>query len=140
MQKSYEPTDDRIKNRSSPTLVPVPIHFLAESVKEQLTVSEYRYFVPKRLGEEEESLCIVCMGCIEASDEVREISSCHHVFHRKCLDGWIDHGHIICPLCKSKPLATRDGEGSGGKGEGDPWRRERMVYLFGEDCNFNTSN
>ncbi|XVF51097.1 hypothetical protein PTKIN_Ptkin04bG0157000 [Pterospermum kingtungense] len=71
------------------------------------------------------------MNPIERSDEVRELSSYSHVFHKSRLDSWIDHGNITCPLCKSKLLPAHQRNNS--RFGSDVWRRERMIYLFGQD-------
>lgn len=133
-----------LENRPSASLVPVPVFFMVQSVKNQLPVLQYSCLVNRRSGsgsgsgggtcdhadEDDPTSCIICMNCINRSDEVRELSSCNHVFHRDCLDSWIDHGNMTCPLCKSKLLAT---QGSNSRFGNDPWRKERMIYLFGED-------
>ncbi|KAK9291784.1 hypothetical protein L1049_019734 [Liquidambar formosana] len=67
---------------------------------------------------------------MEANHEVRKLCNCSHAFHKDCLDAWIDEGQVTCPVCRSKLLPERGEEVK--KGE-DPWRMERMVYLFGED-------
>jgi hypothetical protein len=48
--------------------------------------------------------CIVCLERLEATDEVRRLGNCAHVFHRGCIDGWIDLGRTTCPLCRSRLL------------------------------------
>ncbi|XP_022714511.1 E3 ubiquitin-protein ligase RHA2B-like [Durio zibethinus] len=124
--------DNQAENRPSPSLVPVPVFFMVQSVKNQLPVMQYSCFVSRRSGacDTDDPTCIVCMNCIERSHEVIELSSCNHVFHRDCLGCWIDHGNITCPLCKSKLLPA---QGNNSRLGSDPWRRERMIYLFGED-------
>lgn len=119
----------------SPSLVQVPVQYLAVgSIKEKLPVMEYG------CGKEDgggDSTCAVCLKCMSEGDEVRELGNCSHVFHKECLDGWIDQGQLTCPLCRSKLLPSDDqDEGEVLKCGGDPWRRERMIYLFGEDFVF----
>ncbi|KAG6500006.1 brassinosteroid-responsive RING protein 1-like [Zingiber officinale] len=58
------------------------------------------------LGEFEEeggggSGCVVCLCEFEAEAEVRRLKSCRHVFHRVCLDRWLEHGPQTCPLCRA---------------------------------------
>lgn len=118
----------------SPSSVQVPDQYFAVgSIKEKLPVMEYG------CGKEEDgdSTCAVCLKCMSEGDEVRELGNCCHVFHKECLDGWIDQGQLTCPLCRSKLLPSGDqDEGEVLKCGGDPWRRERMIYLFGEDFVF----
>lgn len=84
-------------------------------------------------------LCVVCMDGVDAEEEIRQLSNCQHVFHAGCLDRWIDNGHVTCPLCRSKLLHDNGGGKPDDRSCGsDPWRVERMVYLFGEDCDMGT--
>ena len=67
---------------------------------------------------------------------MRELGNCCHVFHKECIDAWMDQGQATCPLCRSKLMPAGDDEHGRNeliKNGGDPWRRERMIYLFGED-------
>ncbi|CAK9158893.1 unnamed protein product [Ilex paraguariensis] len=122
--------ESEVKDRPSPSLVPVPVHFIVGLVKEQLPIIEYSCLL-ERLGAcKKDEVCAVCLGCIKESEEVRELCGCAHVYHRECLDGWIDEGQITCPLCRSKILPDKGEDQQCG---GDSWRKERMMYLFGED-------
>ncbi|XP_039138602.1 E3 ubiquitin-protein ligase ATL4-like [Dioscorea cayenensis subsp. rotundata] len=56
-------------------------------------------------GEEEDNLCAVCLVGLEASDQVRELGNCNHVFHKDCIDKWVENGHQTCPLCRSELLS-----------------------------------
>ncbi|KAI5647214.1 hypothetical protein M9H77_33219 [Catharanthus roseus] len=47
-------------------------------------------------------ICAVCLYDFEGGDEeVRCLKNCKHIFHRNCLDRWIDHHQITCPLCRT---------------------------------------
>ncbi|OIT36878.1 e3 ubiquitin-protein ligase [Nicotiana attenuata] len=51
--------------------------------------------------------CAICLCNIEDGEEVRELR-CDHVFHRVCLDRWMNCGrNMTCPLCRNhlKPNA-----------------------------------
>ncbi|KAK6936608.1 Zinc finger, RING-type [Dillenia turbinata] len=125
------------KNRPNPSLVPVPVQFLKESVKDCLVVKEFGCLDPKLVGkdaESEETVCGVCLNCIDAEDKVGELGNCRHLFHRECLDAWIDRGWLTCPYCRTKLFSEEVGSSSGD--QKDPWRKERMIYLFGEDYVF----
>ncbi|KAE8715245.1 protein RIC1-like protein isoform X1 [Hibiscus syriacus] len=37
----------------------------------------------------------------EKGEEIRWLRNCRHVFHRACLDRWMDHDQITCPLCRT---------------------------------------
>ncbi|XP_062074831.1 brassinosteroid-responsive RING protein 1-like [Humulus lupulus] len=120
-----------------PSMALFPDLFLAESIKRQLPAMPYRRFLQltqqKHDHEEDEDECTICMDTIEFDDEIRAPMNCCHVFHKKCLDGWVDQGQPSCPLCRSKLVSTSS---SSPKDHRDPWRSERMVYLFGEDDYF----
>lgn len=46
--------------------------------------------------------CAVCLYEFNADDEIRRLTNCRHVFHRNCLDRWMDHDQKTCPLCRSR--------------------------------------
>ncbi|KAK4423520.1 E3 ubiquitin-protein ligase RHA2B [Sesamum alatum] len=48
--------------------------------------------------------CVVCLNRLSEGDRVRQLA-CHHVFHKDCLDGWLDHLNFNCPLCRA-PLVS----------------------------------
>ncbi|KAJ4848222.1 hypothetical protein Tsubulata_014394 [Turnera subulata] len=43
--------------------------------------------------------CAVCLCKVEEGEEIRELR-CNHIFHRVCLDRWIEYRHSTCPLCR----------------------------------------
>jgi RING-H2 zinc finger protein RHA1 len=45
--------------------------------------------------------CAVCLCDVGGCDEVRRLSNCRHVFHRGCLDRWMEHDQRTCPLCRA---------------------------------------
>ncbi|KAK1409011.1 hypothetical protein QVD17_41247 [Tagetes erecta] len=45
--------------------------------------------------------CAVCLYEFDAGDEIRRLTNCCHVFHRSCLDRWMDHDQKTCPLCRT---------------------------------------
>lgn len=45
--------------------------------------------------------CAVCLNEFKRGEEIRGLKICRHVFHRACLDGWIDHDQKTCPLCRT---------------------------------------
>ncbi|KAE8722090.1 Detected protein of unknown function [Hibiscus syriacus] len=133
--------DDYDDERPSPSRVPVPFmaHVVSKSIKKKLLVVE---FGRSKLGAEigqQSAECAICLECIEDGEEIRELGNCRHLYHRGCIDGWIDQGHETCPLCGRKLLPFEaigpagDDEDKEVKGVYDPWRLERMVYLFGEN-------
>ncbi|OVA03353.1 zinc finger protein [Macleaya cordata] len=45
--------------------------------------------------------CAVCLCEFEGEDEIRPLMDCRHIFHRSCLDRWMDHDQRTCPLCRT---------------------------------------
>lgn len=81
--------------------------------------------------------CAVCLSQLRDQDEVRELRNCCHVFHRDCIDRWVDHdhehdeNHSTCPLCRAPLLTTSQ---SLARTRAEPsWAVERILYLFGDD-------
>jgi RING-H2 zinc finger protein RHA1 len=74
-------------------------------------------------------MCAVCLNSFEEEEHIRELCNCHHIFHRNCLDKWLDHRQTTCPLCRSFLMPERilDTEVS------KSWVVDRIAYIFGED-------
>jgi len=45
-----------------------------------------------------EGSCVICMSDYQTGEYLRKLS-CRHMFHKKCIDQWLD-AHITCPTCK----------------------------------------
>ena len=45
--------------------------------------------------------CAVCLYDFEVGEEIRRLTNCKHIFHRSCLDRWMDHDQKTCPLCRT---------------------------------------
>ncbi|XP_010557728.1 PREDICTED: probable E3 ubiquitin-protein ligase XERICO [Tarenaya hassleriana] len=44
--------------------------------------------------------CSVCLTRFEPESEINKLS-CGHLFHKICLEKWIDYWNITCPLCRA---------------------------------------
>ncbi|MCO5550578.1 hypothetical protein L7F22_004066 [Adiantum nelumboides] len=44
--------------------------------------------------------CPVCLQEIQKSQEVWVLPRCRHLFHRACLDRWLDQEQFTCPVCR----------------------------------------
>ncbi|XP_073136015.1 E3 ubiquitin-protein ligase RHA2A [Henckelia pumila] len=53
---------------------------------------------------EEDADCVVCLDRLGEGEKVRRLA-CRHVFHKDCLDGWLEHLNFNCPLCRD-PLVS----------------------------------
>lgn len=45
--------------------------------------------------------CAVCLFEFSEEEEIRCMRNCKHIFHRACVDRWIDHDQKTCPLCRT---------------------------------------
>ncbi|KAL7230121.1 hypothetical protein ACSBR2_008620 [Camellia fascicularis] len=132
-----EEEEDTDESRPSPALVQLPVHFIIGSIKDQLPIMKYGSLIEE--GGSGSPSCAVCLSSLSASDEIRKLCNCSHIFHRDCLDGWVDQGQLTCPLCRSNLLPDQIHGKLKSNCQDDPWRRERMIYLFGEDFVFSNS-
>ncbi|GLT72037.1 hypothetical protein SLA2020_440080 [Shorea laevis] len=50
--------------------------------------------------------CSMCLTQFEPEFEINRLS-CAHLFHKACLEKWLDHWNITCPLCRT-PLMPKE--------------------------------
>ncbi|KAK4748717.1 hypothetical protein SAY87_015303 [Trapa incisa] len=114
-ERDVEPSEESsnyilLMDGATPSLVHVNV--LIPLIKKRVPVVEYGEFLKRRqhhrrrpLGvaaeEEVADRCAICLVGVEERDEIQELQNCCHVFHRQCLDCWVDLGHVTCPLCRS---------------------------------------
>ena len=61
----------------------------------------------KHLGEQGEvhantvDRCLVCLGDYEEGEECR-VLGCRHVYHKECVDRWLEQGANSCPACRNQ--------------------------------------
>ncbi|CAN7012078.1 probable E3 ubiquitin-protein ligase XERICO [Brassica rapa] len=55
---------------------------------------------------QEDNECSVCLTKFEEGSEVNKLK-CGHLFHKTCVEKWIDYWNITCPLCRT-PLVAED--------------------------------
>jgi hypothetical protein len=46
-----------------------------------------------------DAICSICQDGYSEGEEIREISHCHHFFHKTCIDPWFRQ-HVDCPVCR----------------------------------------
>lgn len=51
--------------------------------------------------------CRVCLVRFEPEAVVNRLP-CGHLFHRACLETWLDYDHATCPLCRHRLLPPAD--------------------------------
>ncbi|KAI3842516.1 hypothetical protein MKX03_034382 [Papaver bracteatum] len=80
---------------------------VAELLRGVTTVSSFEDLIanPCTTHHEEDSRCIVCLCQFQGKDETTQLNICRHIFHRPCLDRWIHHDQVLCPLCRTPFLA-----------------------------------
>lgn len=84
---------------SDPTRIEPVTHFHSVSaalIRELLPVVKF-----SELVDPPES-CAVCLYEFDGGDEIRRLTNCCHVFHKCCLDRWMDHDQKTCPLCRKQ--------------------------------------
>uniref|UniRef100_A0A0D6QYK7 RING-type domain-containing protein n=1 Tax=Araucaria cunninghamii TaxID=56994 RepID=A0A0D6QYK7_ARACU len=86
----------------------------------------------ERFEQFDEVTCAVCLNKFDDSEEITQLRNCCHIFHKNCLDKWLDHDQKTCPLCRS-PLMSERIETEVTE---ESWAVERLLYLFGEDMVF----
>lgn len=105
----------------------------AEMIRKCLPVIEYG-MLADRFGESDAVTCAVCLNEFENSDEIRQLTNCCHIFHKNCLDKWLEHDQKTCPLCRSCLMSDVVEE----EVTEESWAVERLLYLFGEDLVFQS--
>ncbi|CAA0392733.1 putative chromatin regulator PHD family [Arabidopsis thaliana] len=45
--------------------------------------------------------CRICQDEFDGGDEVRCLRNCVHVYHKTCIDRWIQDDKMTCPLCRT---------------------------------------
>lgn len=87
----------------STSLIPRPLSHTTAKIKKQLPVTEY--FPSGDKCKE----CAVCLNIMEAKQLTRILKNCSHVFHKDCIDAWIDNNNLTCPLCRADLLCQNEG-------------------------------
>ena len=52
---------------------------------------------------QESGECSVCLSEFREGKSVRKLK-CNHIFHKGCVDKWLQQYYATCPLCRSKIL------------------------------------
>ncbi|KAM7491427.1 hypothetical protein LguiA_034348 [Lonicera macranthoides] len=91
--------DPELSSSTLPDCSPEPRSVSAVLIRELLPVVKFSDLV------DPPGTCAVCLYEFDSSDEIRRLTNCRHVFHRSCLDRWMDHDRNTCPLCRSPFIA-----------------------------------
>ncbi|GAA0160251.1 hypothetical protein LIER_16845 [Lithospermum erythrorhizon] len=59
---------------------------------------------------EQPAQCAVCLYEFRDDEEIRILKNCQHIFHKNCIDCWMDHDRRTCPLCRKSlvPVDLQD--------------------------------
>lgn len=50
-------------------------------------------------SDDDDGVCAICLEEFETGEEVR-LLACSHLYHRNCIDPWLQSSSNCCPLCK----------------------------------------
>ncbi|KAJ4977400.1 hypothetical protein NE237_002506 [Protea cynaroides] len=76
-------------------------------------IEEFRYRTPAtQFGSifncnQSEQECPVCLNRFEPDSEVNQLC-CDHLFHKICLEKWLDYWNITCPLCRTPLIPEQE--------------------------------
>jgi hypothetical protein len=48
----------------------------------------------------DEPECPICIEKILAGELIQSLGECAHLFHRDCIQIWLEKGHLTCPMCR----------------------------------------
>ncbi|KAF5746187.1 E3 ubiquitin-protein ligase XERICO [Tripterygium wilfordii] len=48
--------------------------------------------------------CSVCLNQFEPESEINCLS-CGHLFHKVCLESWLNYSNITCPMCRTSLMS-----------------------------------
>ncbi|KAJ4954990.1 hypothetical protein NE237_011773 [Protea cynaroides] len=75
-------------------------HGFSVLIREILPVVKFEDLITAGESETSDS-CAVCLYEFEGREEIRRLTNCRHIFHKSCLDRWMDHDQKTCPLCRT---------------------------------------
>ena len=65
-------------------------------------MSLMRSLVPLRTSvclQKQDEICAICLQSVEPGEEQATIRRCGHLYHRACIERWLDQ-HDRCPKCR----------------------------------------
>ncbi|XP_044494077.1 probable E3 ubiquitin-protein ligase XERICO [Mangifera indica] len=86
-----QPTSESYDGRVSP-----PVNYVEEFRSQNPAIK----FDTLCLCKHPEHECSVCLTQFEPESEINRLS-CGHLFHKVCLEKWLDYWNVTCPLCRT---------------------------------------
>ncbi|XP_068494482.1 probable E3 ubiquitin-protein ligase XERICO [Phaseolus vulgaris] len=91
-----------------------PSQDISQSLSEQSEglIEEFRSRIPSLRfgtmcgGKQPQDECCVCLTRFKPESEINRLP-CGHLFHKVCLEKWLDYWNTTCPLCRT-PLMPED--------------------------------
>ncbi len=72
--------------------------------------------------------CAICLENFDSLSEVKQLPTCHHVFHTNCLTEWLLH-HGNCPMCRTIISSIQQTPVSLVNGQ---WIQQLFIQTFGQ--------
>jgi hypothetical protein len=44
--------------------------------------------------------CSICQDSMRQGQNIRKLNTCQHEFHSECIDNWLLHRSVLCPICR----------------------------------------
>jgi len=61
----------------------------------QLTICTWHWIADKP-----DMSCVICLTDFHDGEEVAEVPTCRHTFHKACISQWFGRGRADCPMCR----------------------------------------
>ncbi|XP_061350428.1 RING-H2 finger protein ATL70 [Gastrolobium bilobum] len=86
-----------------------PRHSIVDVGLDEATILSYpKMLYPEaklRKSDSTATCCSICLADYKATDMLRVLPDCEHLFHLKCIDPWL-RLHPSCPVCRTSPIPT----------------------------------
>lgn len=137
---TLRPRDRSLSSASDEADFPPSTVASSQRIRDNLILTTFRDVIERLPENRSLNTCAVCLNQLSMQDEVRELRNCCHVYHRECIDRWVDRdhdNHMTCPLCRAPLLTSSQFQVlSCGSRDQPSWAVERLLYLFGDDLLF----
>jgi len=117
------------------TILALPLKSIPKVIMPSLLAPPVASTEPADIAE-----CVVCLSEIREGEERSEELRCKHVFHKCCLDRWVEHQRRTCPLCRDQLLSHIEKKKKS-KAEAEVRRMEgERTILFSPFSGFNVED